>query len=589
VRAQGGRARLRLGLFGPLRVSVDGRPASALSPKARAVLGLLALSPEGMAERAAAARMLWPGATDASARVALRQCLHGLRGALEAAGFDGLAAGRSRLALDPARLDTDVADVLAAAAAGEAHAALLAGADPFETLLEETEGLGEAFAAWRAAARDRVRAEARRNLSAALAAPRGRDARLALAEALWTVDPLGEAAARALMAAYAARGETARAFEVYDALWRRLGAALDAEPSDETQRLLERLKRGDAAPDEGRRPPGAPRGVTVAVAPVEAPADAPDAAAAAALLRRELVARLAAFDGVGAREGAPAAGEAEVRATLAPDGDGWRAVATLARAQGAPIAAAARARLPAESWADAVEALALRLAARLAPAARPGALEDALAPLLRAGEAAPTGRGLMARAVEAGWPAAADEALEAAAAAAAAVAADPLSSEARRDAAWAALALSRFDAAAAGFELAAAMNPADGRGLAEAALGLSLCGREREARLAVDAVAALRPLPAPAVALRALARVVLGQGTPAPGGPPLLVAWAAAALPAGDPAAAAAAAGLRDGAPDDALAARLAGALPDAVPGRAAAREAALRAALRASWRSAGS
>jgi DNA-binding SARP family transcriptional activator len=607
------RTRLRLSVFGDLRVAVEGRAEPALSPKARATLCLLALAPEGRMPRAAVASLLWPGARDGNARVALRQCLRGLREALAGEGFDGLEAGRDALALDLRRVGSDAGDVLAAAAAGVAHPALLGGVDPFAALLADATGLGPAFAAWRTARADALRAEVRRGLTRALALAEGPAERLDLARAIWAVDPLGEGAARALMGALAQNGEAAAAMEVYDTLWRRLDEARDAEPSEETQALLERLKRGEA-PDPAvvRRPAAGGGGregeVRIAIPPPFEVGDRPGARAIAALMRAEIAARLAAFSGLVAlwTDGGVADADAELQLALTADGAAWRAGAMLIRVGDGAVLAAARTRLDGAAWEEGMEAAALRLAAgvvaglRAAGRTAPGiawgegaraaanGVAQALGPLLQGGLARPpTGRGLAARAIEEGRPSDAGEAAAAAALAAAAVDIAPLSPDARRDAAWAALILGDFADAADGFSLTAAMNPADAEGLGDAALGLALCGRAAEARMVLHALSALDPGARTRGWRAGMAALALGEAPSAaaahPAEPLLLTAWRAAALArAGDPAARAMAARLRGGEPQDALAARLAAALPHAEPGWAQAMRAALHAALTA-------
>lgn len=608
-----GGARLRLSLLGPFRLTVDERAAPPLSTKARAVLGVLALSPGGQMARAAMARLLWPGASDANARVALRQCLRGLREALEGAGFDGLAATRDALTLDLSRVGADAEDVVAAAASGAAHPALLDGADPFAALMRDAEGLGPAFDAWRAATADALRARARRSLARALDHAAGPAERLELRRALWTVDPLGEGAARSLMAALAESGETAAALEVYDTLWRRLDEALDAEPSEETQALLERLKRGMGAAEASRAAPSPPPspGLRIAIPPPIAGGDRPGVRAATLLLRAEVAARLSAFRELVVlwSDGGVDGADAELQLALLADGEGWRVTAALVAVADGAVLGSARAGLAGESWEIELEGAALRLAAGAVRGLRAFAstvdsgaaadpargattsLAEALAPLLwRRNAAAATGRALFARAIEEGRPADEAEAAAAAAAAAACVEADPLSPDARRDAAWAALVRGAFAEAAEGFALAAAMNPADPEGLGDAALGLALCGREADARaVARSAHGLLAPEADPDWRIEMTA---LALGDPPrsallhPAEPLLLTAWRAAALErADDRAAGPMAARLRAGEPDDALAARLSAALPHAAPHWPEALEAALRKALAAGRR----
>ena len=94
--------------------------------------------------------------------------------------------------------------------------------------------------------------------SAAARAERARGA-IAAAQQLLSIDRAHEGAWRALMRAYAARGERGMAIQAYERCRAVLADQLDAQPSEETQRLA----------DEIRAPPGraAPRAAAGAAAP----------------------------------------------------------------------------------------------------------------------------------------------------------------------------------------------------------------------------------------------------------------------------------------------------------------------------------
>ncbi len=66
------------------------------------------------------------------------------------------------------------------------------------------------------------------------------------ARRLIALDPLREAASRALMQVHLERGETAQAMKLFETLKDRLHAELGVKPEPETMRLQEALRQGRA-------------------------------------------------------------------------------------------------------------------------------------------------------------------------------------------------------------------------------------------------------------------------------------------------------------------------------------------------------
>ena len=94
--------------------------------KAQALLCYLSLSSPQTHSRERLAGLLWSESGEDLARASLRQTLRELRGALEAAGFDGLESARNDVGLDAARVDVDVAAALAQLGVGAIPPVLLA-------------------------------------------------------------------------------------------------------------------------------------------------------------------------------------------------------------------------------------------------------------------------------------------------------------------------------------------------------------------------------------------------------------------------------------------------------------------------------
>src|SRR4051794_18409058 len=230
--------------------------------KARSLVKLLALAPERRVHRERATELLWPERAPEAAANNFHQALYVARRALEAAGADASAVLPLRddvLALFPGgRVEVDV-DLFEAAAVraretGEpsdygAALALYGG----ELLAEDR------YESWVGSRRDAVR-EAHVGLllefSARLAENGDTAAAVEALEQVVVVDPLHEAAHRALMRIFAADGRRQRALGQYHRLREALRRELEAEPDPQTAGLYRALLRGevDVEPREQERP-----------------------------------------------------------------------------------------------------------------------------------------------------------------------------------------------------------------------------------------------------------------------------------------------------------------------------------------------
>ena len=219
--------------------------------KAKSLVKLLALAPERRVHRERATELLWPERAPEAAANNFHQALYVARRALEAAGAEASAVLPLRddmLALFPGgRVEVDVdafeAAVVRARETGEpsdyrAALALYGG----ELLAEDR------FEAWAAGRRDAVR-EAHLGLLLALSARLAEDGDTAAAiealEQAVVVDPLHEAAHRALMRMFAADGRRQQALGQYHRLREALRRELEAEPDPQTARLYRALLRGE--------------------------------------------------------------------------------------------------------------------------------------------------------------------------------------------------------------------------------------------------------------------------------------------------------------------------------------------------------
>ena len=243
--------------------------------KAKSLVKLLALASERRVHRERASELLWPERAPEAAANNFHQALYVARRALEAAGADASAVLPLRddmLALHPnGRVEVDV-DVFETAVAW-AHET----GEPSDYRAALTLHGGELLAddryeAWAAGRRDAVR-EAHLGLllelSARLAEGGNTAAAIEALEQAVVVDPLHEAAHRALMRLFAADGRRQQALGQYHLLRGTLQHELEAEPDPQTARVYRALLRGEVEPDPSEpvaragtrslRPPAAER------------------------------------------------------------------------------------------------------------------------------------------------------------------------------------------------------------------------------------------------------------------------------------------------------------------------------------------
>ena len=253
---------LAVRVLGPARVTVDDAPAppELLWRKHLALLVYLARSARKSRTREHLVGLLWSDRDEKQARHSLSEALRVLRQVLGDAAVQA-DVDQVRLATDGVTLDCDRFAALAERGEWDAAAALvegefleglaLPGANQFETWL------GTERALWRAQGLNALVQCAEAQLA------RG-DTAAAARAALGAVglDPTSEPAARAAMRALALAGDRAAALRVAERLARALRDALDAAPSPELARLVERVREARvgrrvlAAPPEARpRPP----------------------------------------------------------------------------------------------------------------------------------------------------------------------------------------------------------------------------------------------------------------------------------------------------------------------------------------------
>ena len=205
--------------------------------KTRALLAILALSLPRSVLRGRLAEMLWSRRPEEQARASLRQEIHRLLEALEPVGGQILAISRDHLSLRPGVVWVDVEEVLKASTAKPAALSLLDG-----DLLEDLDGVDPSFDAWLAGERERLRDRARGLAESLLIEKSDPVDVIPAAQQLLGIDRTHEGAWRALMKAYTTRGERGMAIQAFERCRTVLADQLDAQPSEETQRLLAEIR-----------------------------------------------------------------------------------------------------------------------------------------------------------------------------------------------------------------------------------------------------------------------------------------------------------------------------------------------------------
>jgi TolB-like protein/Tfp pilus assembly protein PilF len=235
-----------LGVF-ELKLS-DGRPAELPGQKDRALLAILALAQGAPQSRDKLAGLLWSDRGDPQARDSLKHALNRVRQSLGETLADALVADRQSIRLDLARVAVDAVQLEQLARTGTPEAVERACALATGDLLDGISVRDAGFEEWLGAERQRLRRLHEDALTGLLAPGLPVQTRERAARRLIALDPLREAATRALMQVHLERGETAQAMKLFETLKDRLHAELGVKPEPETMRLQDALRQGRPAP-----------------------------------------------------------------------------------------------------------------------------------------------------------------------------------------------------------------------------------------------------------------------------------------------------------------------------------------------------
>src|SRR5262245_10998542 len=245
AKGKGGQmARLSLSLLGGFQARLDLDPPLLLPAKAQALLAYLAIRPGQTHPRDKLAALLWGATDEEHARSSLRHTLFDIRQTVRGVSPDPLVSDGKTVALRSDALDVDVLTLKRLIAEGtpaalEQVAALYQG-----DLLEGLSVDEPPYEEWLVAERERVRElvlEALARLLGYQSKSEPTERAIQTAIRLLSLDPLQEAAHRALMRLYARQGRRGAALRQYQICVDLFQRELGAEPETETKQLYQEI------------------------------------------------------------------------------------------------------------------------------------------------------------------------------------------------------------------------------------------------------------------------------------------------------------------------------------------------------------
>lgn len=239
-------ASLEIGLLGAFQLRLDGRAIDLPGRRERALLAYLAMPPGEPRSRDKLAGVLWSERGEKQARDSLKQAVLKLRKALDGVQPEPLPSDREFVTLDPAAVSVDTAEFERLIGQGTPDAVARATALYRGDLLDGLDVNDPAFEEWLLMERQRFRDLARQALGGLLdrqMADGRHDQAAASARRLLILDPLHEAAHRALMRVYAEQGQTALSLKQYQSCREALQRELGVKPEAETDRLYQSIQQ----------------------------------------------------------------------------------------------------------------------------------------------------------------------------------------------------------------------------------------------------------------------------------------------------------------------------------------------------------
>lgn len=297
-------AAIRMDLLGGFQVRTpDGVIIPISSKKGRALLAYLAL--QGRAQtREKVCGLLWSAREQAHAQNSLRHELVELRRAFAAVHPAPLVIDGDEIGFADSLVATDVAEFERCARAGTTEALQSAASLYRGALLDGLAVRDSMFEEWLAWQRERLH-EVAIELFDRMTADSAGASKVAAAQQLLALDPLREASHRALMQAFAERGETDLALRQFEVCRGVLREELDVDPAVETEQLRQDIRNGRLRPSgsyaavpvssPASKNPAVPGKALLAVVPFEVVRGDSDLDGLAGGLSEDIVTGLARF------------------------------------------------------------------------------------------------------------------------------------------------------------------------------------------------------------------------------------------------------------------------------------------------------
>ena len=247
-----GQARLSVALLGRFRIALaDGESLRVPGARERALLAVLALSPNLQQNRRKLGEMLWDHVRDDTVLDNLRTCLWSLRKVLPVK--NAVLSDDDYVALDKTAFDIDVWQLQELSAQNTRIALERAAELSLGDFLEGFDLSTEAFETWLRSERTRLRTLVSDTLGrlAVLQWKDGDSNRgAATAQRVLQLDPLDEHAVATLMQIHARSGRRRAALQLFQSHKERLHSELGAEPEPATRHLYESIVSGKLTPEK---------------------------------------------------------------------------------------------------------------------------------------------------------------------------------------------------------------------------------------------------------------------------------------------------------------------------------------------------
>ncbi len=232
---------LRIAVVGGLQAEIGDVKLDITKQKAIAMLALLIIDAPNPTSRAMLRGLLWSDSGETAAQNSLRNTLFVLRKHLEACGYNGLFADRTKVWLDPDSFGTDLDEYKAALAEGIPSPKLFPDNGFPENILagvEATDLFEQRVTTFRTTTVHQIV-----DICASAVSECAPEHKVALLQLLIALRPLNEAHYRALISTLVDQGRNAEALSAYQKLWNILDEEYGEEPSLETQAIVVALKQ----------------------------------------------------------------------------------------------------------------------------------------------------------------------------------------------------------------------------------------------------------------------------------------------------------------------------------------------------------